>query len=616
MLPSATRAEAMARAGFDLVIARTPEHVLYLSSGHWPVSTGPACALATADQLTLIVPEGELDWIPPGFGGAVRDFSVVHDEERLMGGEDALLEAIPTAIDELDVPGPAYGIDAGVDLVAPTVWSGKTRVLSALWRDRLIARLGRDIADATPMLAGLRAVKTATEVDRIRAACDVAESAVAAALAELDEGTTEAALAAAVEFHVHASSSGEQRRRCYAAVMSGPQAANAGTHFNVSSDRPMLPGRPALIEVGVCVEGYWADITRGFTLGEPAADARDWALALEAIRAAALDCLVPGATLAHVARLARDRADELLGDARTGIRSATASDCATTSPRSSTLPPTRSSNLAWCSRWSPASISPAAAGCASKTSTSSPRTGRSPFRAPRRLRWRLAARGHESADPQRALGRHRRRPARFVLTSARSTKTGVEALWRRPDRRAHALGSDLGPEGPRSIESWDAVFVGGWFAMLPSAGMPGELDGTPTRLHGEVARLPWELLEHTQTSIVARVRTATGPLEVVRTVALDGADLVLRTAFTNAGEAPLAYLYGEHPCFSLATFAGGWLTVGVEQAWVPTPPLMPKQATLRPGPLRWPMAQGSRTCQRVDCSALPLRRTGGMITSA
>lgn len=314
MLPASRRAEAMAAADVDLIIARAPEHVLYLT-GHWPV-TGPACALATRDELALIFPAGELYWVPAGFAGKVVDYNVIHDETRLRAGEDALIELIPTVIGQLDAPRGLIGVDADVALVAPTIWAGETHVLSPAGRDQLAARLDRTLVDITPMLADLRAVKTDDELARIRTACNVAEAAIATALANLDENTTEAALAAAIEYHVHAESSATQRRRCFAAVMSGSRAATAGTHFNLSSDQPIPAAEPALIEMGVCVEGYWTDITRGFTLGPPSATAREQAAALEAIRGRALAQLAPGASLSSVDAAARAHAKELFGPAR------------------------------------------------------------------------------------------------------------------------------------------------------------------------------------------------------------------------------------------------------------------------------------------------------------
>lgn len=138
--------------------------------------------------------------------------------------------------------------------------------------------------------------------------------------------------------------------------------------------------------------------------------------------------------------------------------------------------------------------------------------------------------------------------------------------------------------------------------MPPAAGVPGELDGTPTRLHGEAARQPRQLVEHAPTRVVARTRTPTGPLDVVRSVRLEDTDLVVHTAFTNAGDTRVSYLYGEHPCFALTTFAGGRISIGVDEAWVPGPPLAPASAKLDPGPIAWPRANSRSVAAPIDCS--------------
>jgi len=197
----------------------------------------------------------------------------------------------------------------------------------------------------------------------------------------------------------------------------------------------------------------------------------------------------------------------------------------------------------------------------------------------------------------------------MLIREASDARTGAAALWRCPAPAPPARSRALPPPGPQSLDSFWDIFAGGWFPMFPAAGFTGELDGAPTTFHGELNRLPWEVVERGPSWIAARVETVRAPFAVVRRVALEGGELRVETAVENTGPAPASYMYGEHPCLWRTTFAGGRLLLDAARAWVPAPSFTPERAILRPGErFDWPTAAGH--AGPVDLSLVPAQPDG------
>jgi galactose mutarotase-like enzyme len=197
----------------------------------------------------------------------------------------------------------------------------------------------------------------------------------------------------------------------------------------------------------------------------------------------------------------------------------------------------------------------------------------------------------------------------MLIRDAIDVPSGAAALWQKPAPGLGPPSRSLPPPGPASIDTFWDVFAGGWFPMFPAAGFTGELDGAPTLFHGELNRLPWEIVDRAPASVVAHVDTVRAPFSVTRRVALDRGELRIDTAIANVGAAPASYLYGEHPCLWRATFAGGRLRLDARDAWVPTPSFTPDQAVLRPGErFAWPAGPGH--AGPLDVSVVPEQPDG------
>ncbi|MGW9269080.1 hypothetical protein [Microbacterium sp. NPDC055599] len=112
----------------------------------------------------------------------------------------------------------------------------------------------------------------------------------------------------------------------------------------------------------------------------------------------------------------------------------------------------------------------------------------------------------------------------------------------------------VGEESAREFD--EDILLGGWFPMFPAAGVPT----ATTQQHGWAPRVPWAVVEHTETRVTC---TAAGPFldggvaELTRSVELEARALTVSTTVRNAGVDAGAFTWGEHPCFSRERFATG-----------------------------------------------------------
>jgi Xaa-Pro aminopeptidase len=109
-----------------------------------------------------------------------------------------------------------------------------------------------------------RATKEPSEIERIAAACAVADRALAALLPRIVPGATEVELALALEWEMRTN--GAEALAFDVACLSGPQAA---LPHGAPRDEPIANGAVLLFDFGAQVAGYRSDMTRTLFVGEP-----------------------------------------------------------------------------------------------------------------------------------------------------------------------------------------------------------------------------------------------------------------------------------------------------------------------------------------------------------
>jgi Xaa-Pro aminopeptidase len=140
---------------------------------------------------------------------------------------------------------------------------------------------GVELIPAGLVVEGLRRVKDAGEVARIRRACQIADDAFAALLPLLATGITEREFAIALEFAMRER--GASGNSFNPIIASGPNGAKPHA---VPSDRVIGRNELIVCDFGCIVDGYCSDMTRTVAVGDPGPDARHvYEVVLESQRA-------------------------------------------------------------------------------------------------------------------------------------------------------------------------------------------------------------------------------------------------------------------------------------------------------------------------------------------
>jgi Xaa-Pro aminopeptidase len=155
-------------------------------------------------------------------------------------------------------------------------------VSHALWERLAGAAPDVELVPVDGWIEAMRAEKTPDEIERIAAACAVADRALAALLPEIRVGVTEHDLALGLEWLIRTG--GAEALAFDVACLAGPEAA---LPHGSPRDRPVIDGAVLLFDFGAQVEGYRSDMTRTLFVGEPTArDLAVYELVWQAQRAA------------------------------------------------------------------------------------------------------------------------------------------------------------------------------------------------------------------------------------------------------------------------------------------------------------------------------------------
>ena len=137
-------------------------------------------------------------------------------------------------------------------------------VSHALWSRLEAAAPSVDLVPIEGWVEADRATKEATELERIGAACAIADRALATLLPEIKPGVTERELALRLEWLMRTG--GAEALAFDVACLSGPEAA---LPHGAPADRPVLEDRVLLFDFGAQVAGYRSDMTRTLFVGTP-----------------------------------------------------------------------------------------------------------------------------------------------------------------------------------------------------------------------------------------------------------------------------------------------------------------------------------------------------------
>jgi len=288
--------ELMAEEELDALVVRAPDNVLYLTN-FWGMKGYDAVVFPREGEPVLIALEASAD--------DVERTAWTNDVRFLKGYDDG--DPRPPTARTLDLAREAardfgrVGVELSLGTQASDRMVGEPTTFTRDWFDAFPSA-----ADAAPLLARARALKTAQEIERIRLANDLCAEAMDYVRGHVRAGMKASEAAALWQGFVHGAGTGFRGQvdlaLGFSLVWSGPGIRT----FTATTSGPVVEGEPTLFEIWVCVDGYWCDHTKNLVLGELSDRYVELEHQLTEVYDSAVGHCRPGASLPDLDRLVRE----------------------------------------------------------------------------------------------------------------------------------------------------------------------------------------------------------------------------------------------------------------------------------------------------------------------
>ncbi|MFQ5776420.1 MAG: M24 family metallopeptidase [Terriglobia bacterium] len=254
----------LAERDLSALVVRAPDNVVYLTN-YWPMKGYAAAVFPREGESTLIVIEPQLkDAQRTSWAKDIRTFRG-YDERDPRPPTFRCLDVCLAVLRERGLT-EKVGVELSHGFQSCDRMVGEPTVYIDGYFDAF-RRGAREVVDAAPLLVEARMIKTEQEIERMRLANELAAVGMEYARAHLKPGMKESEVAAMIEGHIHAQGVGYQGKvemaRAFTLVWSGPGIAT----FTATSDRPIQEHEPTLVELWVCADGYWTDLTKNLCPG-------------------------------------------------------------------------------------------------------------------------------------------------------------------------------------------------------------------------------------------------------------------------------------------------------------------------------------------------------------
>ena len=286
----------MEEDGLDALVVRAPDNVLYLTN-FWGMKGYDACVFPREGEPALICLEASAE-------DAAR--TAWTSEVRYVRGYDPddprppLSRTLDAAVDAARGYG-RVGLELSLGTQASDRMVGEPTTFTRAWFDAF-----PEAADAAPLLAHARSIKTEQEVARMRIANEVAADAMEHVRGRLEPGMKESEAAAIWQGYVHGQ--GTARADVELALPFSLVWAGKGIKtFTATGDLPVVEGEPVLFEIWVCADGYWADHTKNLVVGDLTPAYAELEERLMGVYESALAFIRPGASMPELDVLVREQ---------------------------------------------------------------------------------------------------------------------------------------------------------------------------------------------------------------------------------------------------------------------------------------------------------------------
>jgi Xaa-Pro aminopeptidase len=280
----------MAAEGMEALLLTTPPDVFYVTgflTRFWESPTRP--------WFVIVPSSGPPVAVIPAIGAELMGRTWIEDI-RTWDAPDPQDDGVSLLIDTLSAIVPERG-RVGLPM------GPETHLRMPLADHALVeARLApRTFTDATAVVRRVREVKSEAEIDRIRAACGVADRAFARVPEFAGEGRTMAEVFRGFQIALL-----EEGADWVSYVAGGAGPDGYGDVISPAGDRALQQGDVLMLDTGAVRDGHFCDFDRNFAVGRASDAARRTHAALHAATDAALRELRPGLRACEVHRLLAD----------------------------------------------------------------------------------------------------------------------------------------------------------------------------------------------------------------------------------------------------------------------------------------------------------------------
>ena len=249
----------MAEQELDALVVRAPDNVLYLTN-FWGMKGYDAVVFPReGDPVLICLEASEADAERTAWTTEVRLFHGYDESDPRPPGLRAL-DLARQLSSEYD----RVGIELSLGTQAADRMVGEPTTFPKAWFDAF-----PEAADATPLLATARAIKTEQEVERMRLANEIAAGAMEHVQGLIRPGMRESEVGALWNGWVHDHGTGFDGGKVelahgFSLVWSGPGIRT----FTATGSREIQEHEPTLFEIWVCADGYWCDHTKNLVPGD------------------------------------------------------------------------------------------------------------------------------------------------------------------------------------------------------------------------------------------------------------------------------------------------------------------------------------------------------------
>jgi Xaa-Pro aminopeptidase len=257
--------QRMSEQKLSAIVVRAPDNILYLTD-YWCMKGYDIAIFPREGEATLMVIEPQLGEAQrTAWTSDVRAFRFYHPSDP----RPPTARSLDLCLEVLRERGltDRIGVELSQGSQICDRMVGEPTVYTQGYFDafRVVAK---QVTDATGLLAEARMIKTAQEIERMRLANELAALGMEYARQHIRPGMRESEVGAMIEGHIHAQGVGYKGRvemaRAFTLVWSGPGIAT----FTATSHRPIQEHEPTLVEIWVCADGYWTDLTKNLCPGK------------------------------------------------------------------------------------------------------------------------------------------------------------------------------------------------------------------------------------------------------------------------------------------------------------------------------------------------------------